>query len=170
MAAATLGLVATLAFQLPAPVPRAPVAARRSGAAQLILGLGEVEFETRKTTGDAKAAFNSAYGRPVNGQYQGFVNEILTSVTLAVVQSGYQSSRVFYLGVTSLSDVFLAGMADAEREKLFLALCAGIGMDAKKLRAEAQKLSDGARGLTEDQLFAADDLSALAEATNFKYS
>ena len=44
MASATLGLVATLAFQLPAPVPRAPVAARRSGAAQLILGLGEVEL------------------------------------------------------------------------------------------------------------------------------
>merc|ERR1740138_133690 len=105
----------------------------------MILGIGEgVEGETPKNVGDAKVAFNAAYGRPVNGMAQGFVSEMLTSTTLALVQPSYKPSRVFYLGMTSLCSIFLAALPDeAEREKLFVSLCAGVSFNPKKLRAEA---------------------------------
>ena len=74
---------------------------------------------TRYTTavGEAKVAFNGKYARPVNGPQQGFVNEMLTSVTLATCQRTYKPSRVFYLGYETLCKTFLAAVdSDFERE------------------------------------------------------
>ena len=74
---------------------------------------------TRCTTavGEAKVAFNGKYARPVNGPQQGFVNEMLTSVTLATCQRTYKPSRVFYLGYETLCKTFLAAVdSDFERE------------------------------------------------------
>lgn len=98
------------------------------------------------------------------------MNEMLTAVTLALVQPSYQPMRVFYLGIDSLCTVFLESMEDDERERLFDALCAGIGMDPKKLQAEAKKLTDSAAGKTEEELFAGEDLALIAAADNVKYS
>ena len=67
--------------------------------------------------GEAKVAFNGKYARPVNGPQQGFVNEMLTSVTLATCQRTYKPSRVFYLGYETLCKTFLAAVdSDFERE------------------------------------------------------
>ena len=86
--------------------------------------MGEaVEGKVPATTGEAKVAFNSAYGRPVGGMQQGFVNELLTSIVLTCIRPSYQPSRVFYLGITSLCDVFFESLEAAETEKLYTSLC-----------------------------------------------
>jgi len=161
------------AYNLQAPASQsvqAPVVRRALVAPSMILGLGEVEGKTPANVGEAKLAFNAKYGRPVNGMQQGFVNEMLTAVTLALVTKSYQPSRVFYLGVDSLCKTFLEGVADEEAEKLFVSLCAGVGFDPKKMQAEAEKLTEFAKGKTEEELFAGDDLSLIVSAGNFKYS
>ena len=157
------------AYVMPAMAPP-PMVARRAVQSSMILGLGEVEVDTPSTVGDAKVAFTKMYGRPVNGMQQGFVTEMLTGTTLALVQKDYTPSRVFYFGITSLCTSFLASVPEeAEREKLFLSICAGVGMAPKKLRAEAAKLADAAKGKTEDELFATEDLTFLA-SSDIKYS
>jgi len=130
-----------------------------------------VEGQTPTNIGEAKDAFNAKYGRPVNGMQQGFINEMLTACTLALVQPSYQPSRVFYLGIDSLTKVFLESVEEDERERLVAALCAGLGMDMVQLRAEASKLAEVASSCaSEEELFAAEDVKAIVDAGNFKYS
>jgi hypothetical protein len=127
-------------------------------------------MEARATIGEAKVAFNGKYARPVNGPQQGFVNEMLTSVTLATCQRTYKPSRVFYLGYETLCKTFLAAVdSDFEREKLYDALAEGVGFDGPELKKEAEKLASSAGGLTEEQLFAAEDL-ALIPSAGLKYN
>ena len=98
-----LSVMCALSYQLPM---HSPVASRIATSPSMLLGMGEaVEGKVPATTGEAKVAFNSAYGRPVGGMQQGFVNELLTSIVLTYIRPSYQPSRVFYLGITSLCDV-----------------------------------------------------------------
>ena len=163
-----LSVMCALSYQLPM---HSPVASRIATSPSMLLGMGEaVEGKVPATTGEAKVAFNSAYGRPVGGMQQGFVNELLTSIVLTCIRPSYQPSRVFYLGITSLCDVFFESLEAAEAEKLYTSLCAGCGLDGKKLKSEADKLVSTATGKSEDELFAGEDLSLIASAGNFKYS
>jgi len=169
MLPATALLSATLALHA-VRLPVAPTVASRGAvaASRMLFGAG-VEGKTPTNVGEAKEVFNAKYGRPVNGMQQGFINEMITSCTLALVQSSYQPSRVFYLGIDSLCTVFLESVAEDERERLVSALYAGLGMDLTKLQAEAAKLAESAAGKSEEELFAAEDLTALA-AAKLKYS
>ena len=74
-----------------------------------LLGIGEsVEKSTLpKNIGEAKTAFFESYGRPVGGEQQGFVNEMLDSLALLVSSPAYTPNRVFYLGVETLCKTFL---------------------------------------------------------------
>ena len=58
-----------------------------------------------RTVGEAKEAFQQAYGAPVGSMAQGFVNEMLTSVTLATVTPSYKYSRIFAVGFETLCEV-----------------------------------------------------------------
>ena len=100
-----------------------------------------------KTVGEARMGFNKAYGRPVDGVQQGFVNEMLTGCQLALISPGYAPSRVFSLGFESLCTAFLAN--SGEGPKIHDALLAGLGMDAKKLVSEAEALKAAAAGMSE---------------------
>jgi len=128
--------------------------------------------DTPKTIGDAKAAFNAAYARPVNSMEQGFVNELLSSSVVAFSSPSYKYSRVFSVGFDSLCEVFLESMAnDSEREKLRSALCAGLGLDPKTVTKDAAALRElASSGGSEEALLACDDMRTIADATNWKYS
>lgn len=122
-----------------------------------------------KNIGEAKTAFQAKYGRPVSGLQQGFVNEMLSAVTLAVSTPSYAPSRIFYLGFNTLCTTFLEGVAsDAEREALTNGLSYACGLDAKRLAQQAEEISSFAQGKSEDELFASDDFTSIAG--NIKYS
>jgi len=155
------------AYQLPATAS-APAVRARSGIAKAAL---LADATPPKTVGDAKIAFQAAYGRPVGGVQQGFVAEMLTSVTLAMLAPTYQENRVFSLGFENLCTTFLGGAVSEEQQaKLHDSLCAGVGFDKDAVAAEAAALEAFATGKTEDELLASDDLAAIAAAGNFKYS
>ena len=59
----------------------------------LLLGMGGEKSEVPRTVGEAKAAFQAAYGKPTPTLAQGFVGELLTSVTLATVHPTYAYNR-----------------------------------------------------------------------------
>ena len=63
----------------------------------------------RRTPGEAKAAFQEAYRKPTPMLAQGFVGELLTSVTLATVHPTYKYTRVLAVGFEALCDSFLVG-------------------------------------------------------------
>lgn len=130
------------------------------------------DLQTPKTIGDAKNAFNAAYGRPVNAMEQGFVNELLSSSVVAFAAASYKPSRVFAVGFESLCKVFLEGMSsDAEREKLRAALCIGLGTEPDAMRADADALMEIASSSgSEEELLACEDMREIAAATNWKYS
>ena len=121
-----------------------------------------------KTVGEAKDGFQAAYGQPVEGVQQNFVNEMITASQLAIISPQYAPSRVFSLGFESLCDAFLAG--SDKKDRIHDALLVGLGMEAKKVVAEAEALKAMASGMTEADLLASDDLKAIADKPNFKYS
>jgi len=128
--------------------------------------------QTPKTVGDAKVAFQQAYGRPVGGVQQGFVAELLTSSVVAMVSPSYLPSRVTSVGFEALCKEFLTGaVSDEEREKLRTSLIYGLGQDASSVSREATEMAELASTCgSEDALFATEDFKTLAAATNFKYS
>merc|ERR1719245_1727706 len=123
-----------------------------------------------KTIGEAKAAFKEKYGRPVNMLVQGFVNEMLTSVTLAMMKPSYQSSKVFSLGFEALCKTFLQGVNEEEKKRLHDALCVAVGFDPEAVKQDAAAIEAFANGKTEDDLLAGEDLKEIAAAGNFKHS
>jgi len=165
-----LALLATTAYLVPHMVPPAS-ATSRAAVAPLMFGIGQaVESMVPQTTGEAKEMFNKAYGRPVNGMQQSFISEMLNAVTLAMVAPSYKPSRVIYLGIENLCTVFLVGMdSDAEREKLYNSLCAGMAMEPATLQEAAKAMTDAASGKTEAELLASEDLTMIKSA-GLKYS
>jgi len=144
---------------------------RRSAHVNAMLGFGAPPQSPRpQTIGDARAAFQEEYGRPVNMLLQGFVNEMLTSVTLAQLKPGYQSSKVFSLGFEALCKTFLQGVNEEEKKRLHDALCVAVGFDPEAVKQDAAAIEAFANGKTEDDLLAGEDLKEIAAAGNFKYS
>jgi hypothetical protein len=143
----SLRLLLALGCLLPAASFRASGTVGSASTAQrarpAVCGVANVP----KTVGEARTGFNKAYGRPVDGVQQGFVNEMLTGCQLALISPGYAPSRVFSLGFESLCTAFLAN--SGEGPKIHDALLAGLGMDAKKLVSEAEALKAAAAGMSE---------------------
>ena len=145
MSVSVIALIAPLcsAFQLRGAMPHAPAPSARARVTATPMALLGIEnpVETSnvpKTIGDAKTAFTSAYGRPVNGVQQGFVNEMLSSVALTVSSPAYKPNRVFYLGFQSLCKTFLEGSSsEAEQQAITTSLCTACGLDTGRLAAEA---------------------------------
>ena len=88
-----------------------PAAAAATGASRvlpaMLLGMGGEKSDVPRTVGEAKAAFQAAYGKPTPTLAQGFVGELLTSVTLATVHPTYEYTRVLAVGFEALCESFL---------------------------------------------------------------
>lgn len=128
----------------------------------MLLGMGGAKSEeVPRTVGDAKAAFQAAYGAPVGSMSQGFVNEMLTSVTLATVSADYKYTRVFAVGFETLCESFLAAVPnEAQRSKIHDAMCVALELDAKKVVQDAAALKEAAGSMTEEQILATADLKS----------
>jgi len=148
-----------------APMQHPTALARR--AVGLQMGL-----KTPQTVGDAKEAFQEAYGRPVTNVLQGFVQEMITSTQFALVAPSYEYSRVFSVGFDKLCGIFLqASPSEADREAIRSSMCIGLGMDPKMVKKDAEALLAAAQGMTEEQLFEAADLKKIiAKEGSFKYT
>ena len=157
------------ALVLPAGVQRVavPLVQRLSSP---VASIGAETGDLPKNIGEAKTAFNVKYGRPVSGLQQGFVNEMLSAVTLAVSTPSYVPSRIFYLGFNTLCTTFLEGVAsDAEKMALTNSMSAACGLDMKRLVSQAEELESFAQGKTEDELFASEDFTSVAGKIKYSY-
>lgn len=120
--------------------------------------------------GEAKAAFQEAYGAPVGSLAQGFVNEMLTSVTLATVSPSYKYTRVFAVGFETLCESFLAAIpSEKQRADIHDAMCVALELDGAKLKADAEALKAAASGSTEEQLLALPEFREIAEGHKYSY-
>lgn len=136
----------------------------------MLLGKGE-KYEAPKTVGDAKIAFQKAYGRPANAIVQSFVNELISAMTIAIVSPSYRYSRVMAFGFENLCTIFLAGLPDDEqRRKVSDALCISLGLDPAQVKSDANAFAELAAAGGEAELFASEDFTAIASTPNFKYS
>ena len=128
-------LASSYGLQLaPSARPASVLDASRS-APSMLLGMGGKQAEVPRTVGDAKAAFQKEYGRPVSTLAQGFVGEVLTSVTLATVHPTYKYTRVMAVGYESLCDSFLVGIpTEAQRAALHDAMCVALELDAEQIK------------------------------------
>jgi len=148
--------------------------ARAKGAfhahSSISLGLLGGGLRAPANVGEAKEAFQGAFGRPVNAMQQGFVNEMLTELTLLQVSPSYRPSRVTSLGFNSLCSAFLSAMdSEAERALLRSSLCVAAGLDEAVVASEAEALLAAATGKTEADILASEDLQTVVLGP-FKYS
>jgi len=129
-------------------------------------------LKTPQTVGEAKDAFQKAYGRPVGTIEQVFVQEILSLSQMAIVASNYEYSRVWSAGFQGLCEIFLSGCkTDGDREAIRSSMCIGLGMDPSKVKRDAEEvIAQVSDGMTEEQLFELSDLKKIAAKGNFKYT
>ena len=85
LALLAVGLASCHGLQLTQSARAASVCDASRSVPLMLLGMGGNKPEVPRTVGEAKAAFQQEYGRPVSMLAQGFVGEMLTSVTLATV-------------------------------------------------------------------------------------
>jgi len=128
------------------------------------------ELNRPSTVGEAKDAFQKAYGRPVGPMSQSFVSEMLSSITLAMASPNFQYTRVFAFGFQALCDNFLNGVGEDEKANLKESLCKAVGLDVKQIDADAETLKEQASAGTEEDLLASDEFKSIAEQRLFKYS
>ena len=136
---------------------------------------------TALTVGEVKVAFNEALGKAMklNPRFiqipmaaQSFVNEMLTSTTLAMVTPSYQYTRIFAVGYEDLCDLFLsAGIEEDTAVYVRESMCTALGLDPAKVKADAAALKAASAGKSEEEVLALDDLKALAgQKTAYSYT
>lgn len=150
------------------------IAVRDIGAASrsqpvMLLGMGGKKPAVPRTVGEAKAAFQKEYGRPVSTLAQSFVSEMLTSVTLATAAPSYKYTSVFAVGFEALCDSFLTAIPnEQQREQLKSAMCVAVELDSEQLKKDADALKAIAASKTEDDLLALPELKVL-EGQKYSY-
>lgn len=164
-ASASLALSLRVGPLLPGQFPKAGVR-----PLSMLLGMGQKKPGPPRTVGDAKAAFQQVYGAPVPSMGNSFVNEMLTSVTLATVTPSYKYTRIFAVGFEALCDSFLVALPTEEmRVKIHDSMCEALELDAKQLKSDAAALKEAVTGISEEELLALPDFKEIAEG-DFKYS
>lgn len=129
----------------------------------MLLGMGGKQPDVPRTVGEAKAAFQKAYGKPVTTLAQSFVSEMLTAVTLATAVPSYKYSRVFAVGFEALCDSFLSSIPnEAQRNELRDCMCTALELDGNQLKTDANALTAEAGGMTEADLLASAEFKELA--------
>ena len=156
----------------------------RAAPATMMLGARRTSSPTMKaystlTTGDRKVIFgdNLGKGLGVNPQHtqipmaaQSFVNEIIQTEGLAMNTPRYKYSRIFALGFESMCDLFLSvGISDSTAQLVRESLCVAFEFEPEKVAKDAKGLAELAKGKTEEELLALDDLKALS-STSPQYS
>lgn len=131
------------------------------------------------TTGDVKVKFNEALaGRfdvnprhmQIPMQTQSFVNEMITTTTLSMVQPNYRYTRLFALGFETLCDQFLPVGCSADTAKYVRSsLLEAFEMDEAKVKADAEAYKALIEGKTEAELFETEDFKGI-KASKITYT
>ena len=138
-----------------------------------------------KTVSYSKRAFHSAYPRPINSIYRRVIEELLVEMHLLSVNSDFKPDPIYYLGiVTSFERLMQGYQPEADKEKIFDALCTSTDGNPEIYKSQAGTLLSLAKGKSADGLIAwfgnptaGDDtgyivepIEAIASNDNFKYS
>ncbi|MEL6500095.1 MAG: photosystem II biogenesis protein Psp29 [Cyanobacteria bacterium J06623_1] len=138
-----------------------------------------------KTVSDSKRAFHSAYPRPINSIYRRVIEELLVEMHLLSVNSDFKPDPIYYLGiVTSFERLMQGYQPEADKEKIFNALCTSTDGDPQNYKSQAATLLSLGKDKSVEQLIewfanpTADDstnyivepIKAIASNDNFKYS
>jgi len=138
-----------------------------------------------KTVSDSKRAFHSAYPRPINSIYRRVNEELLVEMHLLSVNSDFKPDPIYYLGiVTSFERLMQGYQPEADREKIFDALCTSTDGDPQNYKSQAGALLALAKDKSIDELvewfgnptadeaagYIVEPIKAIASNDNFKYS
>lgn len=132
------------------PLVHQPAQCASSSGLSMLLGMGGGKAAgPPRTVGEAKAAFQDAYKAPVPGPAQGFVNEMITAVTLATASPTYKYSPVFAVGYEALCDGFLEAIeSEQTRTRIRNAMYLAVELDGKKVAKDAAALKEKAGSMT----------------------
>lgn len=132
---------------------------------------------------DGKDAFQESWGDGVVGGWgegtaplpmstQAFVNEMITTVTVAMASPNYMYSSLFGLGFETLVSYYTLEVRRPEqKEKLRVALAGALLADPAQMKADAEALRAVAEGLSEEALFESAEFKRLAAlGGKFKYT
>merc|ERR1711865_157946 len=91
---------------------------------------------------------------PLPMSTQAFVNEMITTVTVAQASANYEYSSIFGLGFETLVSYYTLEVRKPEsKEKMRVALAKALLRDPTQMKADAEALKAGAAGKTVDELF-----------------
>ncbi|MGQ9838609.1 MAG: photosystem II biogenesis protein Psp29 [Cyanobacteriota bacterium] len=94
-----------------------------------------------RTFSATKAAFFSAYPRPINSVYRRVVEELLVELHLTTVNSAFVYDPFFALGLVTIYDGLMEAYQPPEqRERIFNALCKALQLKPEVLRKNARDL------------------------------
>lgn len=141
-------------------------------------------MNTVRTVSDTKKDFYLAFPKPVNQVYRRVVDELLVEIHLLKVNQTFIYDSVFALGFVTTFDRFTVGYRpETDRFAVFHALCKALEFDPDRVRQDATTLQELATRFPEEiktlltALQAGEDLKAFAEELqaiankeNFKYS
>ncbi len=94
-----------------------------------------------RTLSATKAAFFSAYPRPIHAAYRRVVEELLVELHLTTVNSAFVYDPFFALGLVTIYDNLMEAYQPAEqREAIFNAMCKSLQLKPEVLRKNARDL------------------------------
>jgi len=193
-----LARICSLAFVGPSVRLSAP---SRSGSADVAMLFGRGDGESKvsspredaslgsnmpnpmRSVQDGKDDFQAAWGEGVTGGWgegtaplpmstQAFVNEMITTVTVAQASANYEYSSIFGLGFETLVSYYTLEVRKPEsKEKMRVALAKALLRDPTQMKADAEALKAGAAGKTVEELFETAEFKRLAGLNGkFKYT
>ena len=138
-----------------------------------------------KTVSDSKRAFYAAYPRPINSIYRRVIEELLVEMHLLSVNADFKPDPIYYLGIVTSFERLMQGYEpEADKEKIFNALCTSIDTDPETYKAQAGTLLSLAKDKStsdlitwlknpeagEDTGYIVEPIKAISANDNFKYS
>lgn len=138
-----------------------------------------------KTVSDSKRAFYAAYPRPINSIYRRVIEELLVEMHLLSVNADFKPDPIYYLGIVTSFERLMQGYEpEADKEKIFNALCSSIDTDPETYKAQAGTLLSLAKDKSTSDLIAwlnnpeagegteyiVEPIKAISDNDNFKYS
>jgi len=117
--------------------------------------------------GAAVERFYKLFGKPVPFVFRSATNEILYMSHLDTVNARWSYDIMWAAGLYSTYDLFFAAIDEKTREELFNALMGALKQDPAKVKADATKVLDWAKGKSEADVVAAingEDSSEVGQA------
>lgn len=138
-----------------------------------------------RTVSDTKRSFYNLHTRPINSIYRRVVEELMVEMHLLSVNVDFQYDPIYAFGVVTTFERFMQGYRpEADRERIFEALCQAVGSEPQQYRQDAKWLEELATRHSAQEIIASlsqasslgdggdlqKHLQAIANNPQFKYS